>query len=127
MGLLGNGMAFLMSQPAVINLLMEQNDSLNDGGTGPWDLESGVRNVRNASNNIVPLVIFILGGVATIAGVYKLVTGLISHGKGQPTSWPVTIILLIVGLALLFTGIGALHGGSAAGAIDTLLGFGGTK
>jgi hypothetical protein len=126
MGLLSNGMAFLMSQPAVTNLLMRDNN-LNDGGTGAWDLETGVGNVKTASDNIVPLVIFILGGVATIAGVYKLVTGLISHGKGQPTSWPVTIILLIVGLALLFTGIGALHGGSAAGAIDTLLGFGAAK
>lgn len=130
MGLVNNGMAFLMSQPAVTNLLMDTRTQDigqgNTGGTGNtegWNLSKGVETVHSATDHIVPIIIMILGGVATVAGVYKIVTGLISHGKGQPTSWPVAIILLIVGLALLFTGIGALNGNAASGAINTVLGF----
>lgn len=123
MGLVNNGMAFLMSRPAVTNLLMAGDRTGLDGGSSGWDPKKGVDTVQSKMDQIVPIVILILGGVATIAGVYKIVTGLISHGKGQPTSWPIAIILLVVGLALLFTGIGALNGASASNTINTTLGF----
>lgn len=123
MGLVNNGMAFLLSRRAVTNLLMAGDPASMNGGSSGWDPKKGVDTVKSTMDHIVPIIIIIIGGVATVAGVYKIVTGLISHGKGQPTSWPVAIILLIVGLALLFTGIGALNGASASNTINTTLGF----
>lgn len=74
----------------------------NDGGATAWSITSLLKNGAEMLRGWGSYIIIILGIVALIAAAYMIVTGLISHGKKQ-TSWPVAIILLILG-GVLFAG-----------------------
>lgn len=53
-------------------------------------------NVRKALGTWGGIIVSILGAAALIVAAYKIVSGLMSHGK-QPTNWLVVIGLIIVG------------------------------
>lgn len=74
-----------------------------------WTFTSLFTNANRIMGSILPLCMFILGDVGVIGGIYMIVTGLISNGKKQ-TSWPVAIILLLLGMGLAISGWGLLQG-----------------
>lgn len=72
---------------------------LATGGTtsgDQWSVTSLLAGGAQTLQTWGALILFILGCAAIIAGIYKLVTGLVSHGQKQ-TSWVVVILLILVG------------------------------
>ncbi len=69
-----------------------------------WDLGSFLQNSKTTLQTWGGYLIMLIGVVMVIASVYMIAKGLITHGKGQPVSWPVAIILLILGGAFLTGG-----------------------
>lgn len=72
---------------------------LATGGTSggdQWSVTSLLAGGAQTLQTWGALILFILGCAAIIAGIYKLVTGLVSHGQKQ-TSWVVVILLILVG------------------------------
>lgn len=71
---------------------------LATGGTSgdQWSVTSLLAGGAQTLQTWGALILFILGCAAIIAGTYKLVTGLVSHGQKQ-TSWVVVILLILVG------------------------------
>lgn len=92
---------------------------------------AGIGNIltslRNGIGGWGGIIVGIMGAVALIVAVYKLVTGLISQGQ-KPTNWLVVILLALVGAILITMSLGdvrklfknddvstILNGGSASG------------
>ena len=79
-----------------------------------WDLGSFLDNAGKTLETWAGYIIVIIGVVCVAVGVYKIASGLISHGKKQ-VNWPVAIILILLGGALLAGGwywvVGIAKGG----------------
>ena len=73
-----------------------------------------VKNAKNQVTTVGGSILMLLGAVAVIVAGYKIVTGLMSHGKKE-TNWFVIIILIIVGGALLVGGFTVMEGISSFG------------
>lgn len=76
------------------------------GGTG-WDLDTFLANFGDKLKEWGSLLFIILGVVLLIVAIYKLATGLMSHGKGQPTNWLVILLMFLFGGALVVAGTGS--------------------
>lgn len=70
---------------------------------GTWDLGNFLKNATSTLKGWGGLLIMLIGVVMVIVSVYKIASGLISHGKKQ-TNWAVAIILLILGGAFIAGG-----------------------
>lgn len=68
-----------------------------------WDLGSFLQNATQTLKDWGGYLIILIGVVMVIAAVYQIAKGLMSHGKTQ-TSWPIAIILLILGGAFMVGG-----------------------
>ena len=68
-----------------------------------WDLGSFLQNATETIKQWGGYIIVLIGVVMVIVAVFKIASGLISHGKTQ-VSWPVAIILLILGGAFMVGG-----------------------
>jgi uncharacterized membrane protein len=68
-----------------------------------WDLGSFLQHSTETLKQWGGYLIILIGVVMVIASVYQIAKGLISHGKTQ-VSWPVAIILLILGGAFMVGG-----------------------
>lgn len=84
-----------------------------------WDLGNFLQNAKSTLQTWGSYLIMLIGVVMVIASVYMIAKGLITHGKGQPVSWPVAIILLILGGAFL-TGGWAFVNDIASGGEQTI-------
>ena len=80
----------------LMGVLAAAGESGGTGGGSEWSVTSLLAGGAQTLQTWGALVLFILGCAAIIAGVYKLVTGLVSHGQKQ-TSWVVVILLILVG------------------------------
>ena len=91
-----------------------------------WDIDSFLTNLGTKLQTWGSLVFIILGVIALIVAIYKLVTGLMSHGKGQPPNWFVILLLFLVGGALVAAGTGSFDWvkGIAEGGKTTIEGLG---
>ena len=70
-----------------------------------WDLGTFLNNATKTLTSWGGLLFILLGVVCIIIGIYKIVKGLITHGKnGQPVNWLVAIGLIILGGVLVTTG-----------------------
>ena len=79
----------------LMGVLAAAGESGGSGESG-WSVTSLLAGGAQTLQTWGALILFILGCAAIIAGVYKLVTGLVSHGQKQ-TSWVVVILLILVG------------------------------
>lgn len=68
-----------------------------------WDVGSFLQNLGNVLKTWGSYIVTIIGVIMVIAAAYQIAKGLISHGKTQ-TNWAVTILLLIIGGALMSIG-----------------------
>lgn len=68
---------------------------------GTWSVTNILANGANLLKTWGSLIIFIIGIASIIVSLYKLFTGLASHGQKQ-TSWAVVIILFLLGGVLTF-------------------------
>lgn len=68
-----------------------------------WDLGSFLQNATSTLKTWGGYLIILIGVVMVVWSVVMIARGLISHGKTQ-VSWPVAIILLILGGAFMFGG-----------------------
>lgn len=68
-----------------------------------WDLGSFLRNATSTLKTWGGYLIILIGVVMVVWSVVMIARGLISHGKTQ-VSWPVAIILLILGGAFMVGG-----------------------
>lgn len=68
-----------------------------------WDIGSFLNNTKSTLQSWGSSLIILIGVVMVIVSVYKIASGLISHGK-QQTNWAIAIILLIVGGAFMVGG-----------------------
>ena len=68
-----------------------------------WDLGSFLQNATSTLKTWGGYLIILIGVVMVVWSVVMIARGLISHGKTQ-TSWPVAIILLILGGAFMVGG-----------------------
>jgi hypothetical protein len=75
-------------------LMLEENDSGNQTISG--FLEALGNQIQHWGARIV----FVLGGVMMIAGIWFVAKGLMSQGRGQ-TNWALTIALIVLGGALM--------------------------
>jgi uncharacterized membrane protein len=78
------------------------------GGIPMSAITNIINNAQGQVQTVGGAILSILGAVALIVAGYKIVTGLISHGKKE-TNWFVVIILIIVGGALLASGFGLMQ------------------
>lgn len=103
-----------------------------------WDIRTFLDNLGKTLKDWGSLIVVIIGVVMVIVSAYQIAKGLISHGKSQ-TNWAVTILLLVIGGALMASGgwdllvnvaeggkttienIGNGTVGGAGGAEDTIL------
>lgn len=70
-----------------------------------WDLGTFLENATKTLKNWGGLLFVLLGVVAIIIGVYKIVKGLITHGQGgQQVNWLVAIGLILLGGVLIAGG-----------------------
>ena len=77
-------------------------------------------NVRKSLGTWGGIIITILGAAALIVAAYKIVSGLMSHGK-QPTNWLVVIGLIIVGGLFVSLGFSSWAGMTSTGDASTIL------
>lgn len=68
-----------------------------------WDLGSFLQNATSTLKTWGSYLIILIGVVMVVWSVVMIARGLISHGKTQ-VSWPVAIILLILGGAFMVGG-----------------------
>lgn len=68
-----------------------------------WDIGTFLNNTKSTIQSWGGSLIVLIGVIMVIVSVYKIASGLISHGK-QQTNWAVAIILLIVGGAFIAGG-----------------------
>lgn len=68
-----------------------------------WDLGSFLQNATSTLKTWGGYLIILIGVVMVVWSVVMIARGLISHGKTQ-VSWPVAIILLILGGAFMVGG-----------------------
>lgn len=66
-----------------------------------WSLTKFLDNAFKTLGTWGKVIITIIGVVMLVAGIYQVAKGLISHGKTQ-VSWPVAILLILIGGALAF-------------------------
>ena len=76
-----------------------------------WSLNSFLQNFGNAAQDWGKYIVFAIGTFMVIAAAFFIGKGLMSQGRGQ-TNWALTILLLIIG--------GALMAGSAGPGWDLL-------
>lgn len=69
-----------------------------------WSIDSFLQNANTTLQRWGGYVVILLGAVMLIVGVYMIAKGLITHGKGQPVSWPIALICLILGGAFSVSG-----------------------
>ena len=70
-----------------------------------WDLGTFLQNATTTLRQWGGYLFVLLGVVAIIIGVYKIVKGLISHGQGgQQVNWLVAIGLILLGGVLIAGG-----------------------
>lgn len=84
-----------------------------------WTLENFLTNAFKKLKGWGGILVTIIGIVMLVAGIYQVAKGLISHGKTQ-VSWPIAIILILLGAALAFAGVWALMGDIGTGARGTI-------
>lgn len=72
-----------------------------------WDIDSFLTNFGEKLKVWGSLAFIILGVVMVIVAIYKLATGLMSHGKGQSPNWLVVLLLFLCGGALVAAGTGS--------------------
>lgn len=64
--------------------------------SGNWTFDKMLENVRKSLIKWGAALMMIVGVAMIIVGIFKIASALISHGKTQ-VSWPVNIILIVVG------------------------------
>lgn len=69
-----------------------------------WDIDSFLKKLGDKLQVWGALIFIILGVVMLIVAIYKLATGLMSHGKGQSPNWFVVLLLFLAGGALVAAG-----------------------
>lgn len=79
-----------------------------------WDLGSFLQNATSTLKTWGGYLIILIGVVMVVWSVVMIARGLISHGKTQ-TSWPVAIILLILGGAFMVGGFSFVSNIAAGG------------
>ena len=89
--LLTRAMCAVMSNP-VIMLLAEDEPS----GGGGWEVNNVLNNVRELLITVGQGLMMIIGVVMIIVGIFKIASGLMSHGK-QQVNWVINILLILVG------------------------------
>lgn len=72
---------------------------------GEWDLGTFLKNATSTIQTWGGAFVILIGVIMIIVGIYKIAKGLISHGKGQPPNWVISIALIIVGGALTVGGL----------------------
>jgi len=87
--LLTRAMCAVMSNP-VIMLLAEDEPS------GGWEVNNVLNNVRELLITVGQGLMMIIGVVMIIVGIFKIASGLMSHGK-QQVNWVINILLILVG------------------------------
>lgn len=92
------------------------------GGNG-WDLTSFLTNLQGQGMGWLSGIVTLIGLVLLGVGVYKGAKGLMSRNNGQ-TSWPMVILMIVLGVLLLTTGVGGIMKLGQFG-IDTVGGLGG--
>jgi hypothetical protein len=65
-----------------------------------WDLNSFLNNFGKAAQDWGKYIVFAIGTFMVIAAAFFIGKGLMSQGRGQ-TNWALTILLLIIGGALM--------------------------
>lgn len=90
-----------------------------------WDLGSFLNNAGSTLGTWAQYLMVIIGVVCVAIGIYKIASGLISHGKKQ-VNWAVAIILILLGGALLVTQSWNWIVGIAQGGKETIEDLGGT-
>ena len=91
-----------------------------------WDIDSFLQNLGTKLQTWGSYIFIILGVVMLIVAIYKLATGLMSHGKGQSPNWFVILIMFLVGGALVAAGASSFDWvkGIAEGGKSTIEGLG---
>lgn len=84
-----------------------------------WTLENFLNNAFKKLKGWGGILVTIIGIVMLVAGIYQVAKGLISHGKTQ-VSWPIAIILILLGAALAFAGVWGLMSDIGTGARGTI-------
>lgn len=84
-----------------------------------WTLENFLKNAFQKLKGWGGILVTIIGIVMLVAGIYQVAKGLISHGKTQ-VSWPIAIILILLGAALAFAGVWGLMSDIGTGAKGTI-------
>lgn len=84
-----------------------------------WTLENFLNNAFSKLKGWGGILVTIIGVVMLVAGIYQVAKGLISHGKTQ-VSWPIAIILILLGAALAFAGVWGLMSDIGTGTRGTI-------
>lgn len=85
---------------------MITNMMFNMGLPATFDIEAFLTNATAKIKDWGGLALILMGVILMLVAVFKIVSGLISHGKKQ-VSWTVCIIMFILGGALASFGLGA--------------------
>lgn len=100
----------MMSAVLNVPIFAEQNG---------WTLENFLKNAFKKLGNWGSILITIIGVVMLVAGIYQVAKGLISHGKTQ-VSWPIAILLILLGAALAFAGVWGIFEAVGTGTKGTI-------
>lgn len=83
---------------------MITNMMCNMGLPATFDVEMFLKNATGKIKEWGGLALILIGVILMVVAVFKVASGLISHGKKQ-VSWPVCIIMFILGGALASFGL----------------------
>ncbi len=112
-----------------MNNLMLAMLMLNNTQSSNWDISTFLTNLTTQLKSWGGLVIMLLGVVMVVVAIWKVATGLMSHGKGQPPNWLLIAILFLLGGAFVVAGASGMEAfnwvaGIAGGGKQTIIGLG---
>lgn len=107
----------------LVGMLMAATTMPTPSTAGTWNLTNFLDNLYGQGQNWLKVIVLLIGLVLLGVGVYKGAKGLMS--RNSQTSWPMVIIMIVLGVLLCTTGLtGVMQLGQFG--IDTVGGLGGT-
>lgn len=107
--------ASVMSSNVVANHILPTVMAAEENpGDSNFDITTFLTNATSTLKGWGGLVIVLIGVVMVIVSIFKIASGLISHGKKQ-VNWVVAILLLIIGGAFIAGGWSFVYGIAAGG------------
>lgn len=98
----------------ILPVLMATDSAASDAANSKFDITTFLKNATSTLKGWGGLFIGLIGVIMVIVSIFKIASGLISHGKKQ-VNWVVAILLLIIGGAFIAGEWSFVYGIAAGG------------